>query len=203
MDTETAKESKHSQCQDEHLSARDKNKRRKPKKNLWALKITIITLIIAAAFRYIADVATENSGILTASLIIFFFIFVGIITDGIAVAVTSCDSAPLSAMASKRVPGSKAALNLVKNADKVSNICADVVGDICGIISGACSAVVVAKILLSTTSVHEDVLTIVLSSLIAALTVGGKALVKSIAMKYSKEFVMATARFISIFKREK
>ena len=192
-----------SDTQEQHFHGQDKPKKRKVKKDLWALKITIVTLIIAALFRYLADVATAGSGIFVASLIILVFIVIGIITDGIAVAVTSCDSAPLSAMASKRVPGSKAALNLVKNADKVSNICADVVGDICGIISGACSAVVVAKILMSAPTVDEVLLTIGLSSLIAALTVGGKAFVKSFAIKYSKEFVMVTAKIVSIFKKEK
>lgn len=199
METESSKG--HQESSEQRAS--DKAKKRKPRKNFWALKITIITLIIAALFRYLADVATSGSGIFTASLIICLFIIIGIVTDGIAVAVTSCDIAPLSAMASRRVPGSKAALNLVKNADKVSNICSDVVGDICGIISGACSSVVVAKILLSSPGTSELMLTIGLSSVIAALTVGGKAFVKTIAIKYSKEFVMITAKIISVFKKEK
>lgn len=188
---------------DESTHSTEKSKKKRPKKDLWAIKITIITLIIAAVFRLLSDVATAQSNIVIAIFIILLFIIIGIVTDSIAVAVTSCDIAPLSAMASKKVPGSRAAIKLVKNADKVSNICADVVGDICGIISGACSAVVVAKIMLSSPSSSEMVLTIALSSIIAALTVGGKALGKAIAMKYSKEFVMVTAKIISIFSKEK
>ena len=201
LEPESAKS--HTDTNEHHTHGSDKSKKYKTPKNLWALKITIITLVIAALFRYLADVATAGSDIFVAILIILVFIIIGIITDGIAVAVTSCDIAPLSAMASRRVPGSKAALNLVRNADKVANICADVVGDICGIISGACSAVVVAKILMSAPGTSEVILTIGLSSLIAALTVGGKAFVKSFAMKYSKEFVLITAKFVSLFKKEK
>ena len=116
---------------------------------------------------------------------------------------TSCDLAPLLAMASKKVPGSKKAIGLVKNAEKVSNICCDVIGDICGIISGACTVAIVAKLIVDNSTLNYW-MSIVISSLVGAITVGGKSFFKTVAMKNSKEILLLVARVISIFsKKEK
>lgn len=82
-------------------------------------------------------------------LLLAFLILASILFDAIGVAVTSCDVAPIASMASRKVHGAKTALWLVKNSGTVSSICNDVIGDIFGIISGACSAAVVVKITLS------------------------------------------------------
>ena len=63
---------------------------------------------------------------------------------GVAVAASALE--PFVAMASKRVKGSREAISLVKNAEKVSSFASDVVGDICGILSGAVGAALVIKI---------------------------------------------------------
>jgi len=181
---------------------RDK-KSPKNKAKIWALKITVITFFLSGVFSLISELTTSNSNLLIAVFIVLLLIIINILFDGIAVAVTACDSAPLLAMAARKISGSKAALFLVKNAEKVNNICADVVGDICGIVSGACGIAIVSKIVLLGATLSEFWITILISSLVAALTVGGKAFVKSFAIKYSKDFVIATAKFVMLFVKEK
>lgn len=176
----------------------------KNKAKLWVVKITIITFLLSALFSLLSGFATERSNLIVVIFTVLLLIIISILFDGIAVSVTACDPAPLLAMAARKVPGSKAALFLVKNAEKVNSICADVVGDICGIVSGACSVVIVARIIeIAGTNQYEFWITILISSVLAALTVGGKALEKYFAMKYSKEFVLATAKILKLFVKEK
>ncbi len=175
----------------------------KNKAKFWVIKITVITFFLSALFSFVSGFATEKSNLIIVVFTVLLLIIISILFDGIAVSVTACDPAPLLAMAARKVPGSKVALFLVKNAEKVNSICADVVGDICGIVSGACSVAIVTRIILMTNSQFEFWIGIIISSVIAALTVGGKALEKYFAMKYSKEFVMATAKILKLFVKEK
>ena len=107
---------------------------------------------------------------------------------------------PFVSMASRKVYGAKTALWLVKNNEKVSNVCSDVVGDIFGIVSGACAAAITLKVV---TDIAQDwqqkLITISISGVVSALTIGGKAFLKNIAIKNSKEFIMFIARIIAVF----
>lgn len=180
----------------EKLDEGKKNPKPKDKKkNFWAVKITIITFFLAIAISFVSEMTISNTETVVAILLLLFLILLSILCDAIAVATTSCDISPLMAMASRKVPYAKQAIALVKNAEKVSNICADVIGDICGIISGACGAAIVVKIAQG----NDYIISIVMSSIVAALTVGGKAFMKKFAIKNSRDFVMFTARMISVF----
>ena len=81
--------------------------------------------------------AVALSGLLLALLILALFIGLGILFDIIGVAVTAADPRPFHSMAAHKEKGAKEALKLLRNADRVSSVCNDVVGDICGIVSGA------------------------------------------------------------------
>ncbi len=175
---------------------------RKSKKNnqkIWVIKVTLLTFLLTIVFTFLSDLTMSASTLVVAILIVLLLIITNIIFDAIGVAVTSCEIAPILAMSARKVPGSKRALNLVKNADRVSSICGDVIGDICGIVSGASSAVIVAKILMLNLGIAETILTILVSSIVAAITVGGKALGKRLAITHSKEFVLFTAKVLSVF----
>ncbi len=175
---------------------------RKSKKNnqkIWVLKVTILTFLLTAVFMFLSDLTMSTSTLVVAILVVLLLVVINIIFDAIGVAVTSCEIAPILAMSARKVPGSKRALSLVKNADRVSSICGDVIGDICGIVSGASSAVIVVKILMLNLGIGETLLTILVSSIVAAITVGGKALGKRLAITHSKEFVLFTAKLLSVF----
>ncbi len=188
-----------SKCPSEKIG-KERRSRKSKKPNLWPLKITIITFLLSLFFSFISEITTKRSNVVIAGLLLVLLILISIIFDGIGVSVTSCDLAPLNAMAAKKVPHAKVAIKLVKNAEKVNNICADVIGDICGIVSGACGSALVVKIIEMTRSdSHQFIIAILVSAFIAAMTVGGKAFEKAIAIKNSQEFVMFTARIIGIF----
>jgi CBS domain containing-hemolysin-like protein len=129
-----------------------------------------------------SDVLKE-ADIITAFLVILFIILVNIVFDVIGTAVTAADETPFHAMASRKLYAAKQSIRLIRNADKVSNVCNDVVGDICGIISGAAGAYIIFRIIGRQEAVTWTELAI--TGLITALTVGGKALGKSVAIRNS------------------
>ena len=177
-------------------------KHRSAKRNLWPLKVTVITLVLSAFFSFFTEIISTKSNVVVALLICLLLVVISIIFDGIGVSVTNCDVKPLTAMAARKVPGSRRAIRLVQNSEKVSSICCDVIGDICGVISGACSAAIVIKIVMVAGDTYQLLFSIIASAIIAALTVGGKAFEKTIAIKRSKEMVMLTARIMGIFSKE-
>jgi CBS domain containing-hemolysin-like protein len=125
---------------------------------------------------------------------------IGIVFDIIAIAVTSCDTAPFISMASKKIKKAKSAIKLLQNADIVSNICGDVVGDICGIVSGAAGAAISVKLAIDEQG--SFIWAIVISSIIAAITVAGKAMGKTVAIKRNKEIVSMVSYVFMFFMRE-
>lgn len=140
---------------------------------------------------------SNSNNIIFPLFIILFIILIGVIFDIIGIAVAAASEVPFISMASKRIRGARQALQLIRNADLVSNFCNDVVGDICGIISGAAGSMLILRI--GTNGLKLDALNILISSLIAALTVGGKAFGKSIAMNKSQEIIWKVGYFLSLF----
>ena len=187
----------------EETSSKPHPKHKGTKRNLWPLKVTIITLVLSAFFSFFTEIVSSKSNLVIAFLICILLILISIVFDGIGIAATNCDIKPLTAMAARKVPGSKRAIRLVQNSEKVSSICCDVIGDICGVISGACSAAIVLRIIAYAGSdSHRLLISIIASALIAALTVGGKAVGKIIAIRNSKELIMLTARLLGVFGKE-
>lgn len=168
---------------------------------LWTIKITVVTLILGLFFSFISELTSSYAHVSITILLLILLIAISIIFDAIGIAATSCDLAPLLAMASRKVPGSKKAISLVKNAEKVSNICCDVIGDICGIISGACTVAIIAKLVIDSTTLNYW-LSIALSSVVGAVTVGGKSFFKTVAMKNSKEILLFVSRVLSVFSKK-
>lgn len=178
-----------------------KEKRGLSKGAIWTIKITIITLCLAFVVSFITEITSSRSNIIISVLLLCLLILISIIFDAIGVAATSCDLAPLLAMAAKKVNGAKVAVKLVKNAEKVANICADVVGDMSGIISGTCAAAIVLKLAIENSSTLF--INIAMTSVVAAITVGGKAFFKSIAMKKSKEMMLFAGKVIGLIYKPK
>ena len=76
------------------------------------------------------------------------------------------------------------------------------IGDICGIVSGAAGTAIVVKIISSNPSASEIIITTAVSALTAALTVAGKMLGKSYALKNNIKIVETIGVIISFFKRD-
>lgn len=169
----------------------------------WPLKIFIMAVALSLSFSIISEYVMGSAGMIIAVLIIIIFVAISIITDMIGVAVTACTKEPFMAMCSKKVRGAKEGLMLVRNADKVASLCADVVGDVCGILSGAAGASIVAKI---TIDFQDANLTVLVASLITALIAGvtifGKALGKRTAMDNCNSIILRVGKFLSLFTKQ-
>ena len=120
----------------------------------------------------------------------------GIIFDIIGMAVATADEKPFHSMAARKVPGAQESIKLLRNAERVSSICNDVVGDICGVVSGSASATIAAQILTNFEFTWPQIISLLMSALAAGLTVGGKAIGKSFAVNSCTEIVHGVGRVI-------
>ncbi len=184
---------------------RSSDLQKKTKKNShsavrWVVVIFFSTILISASFSTLSATLLEDSGMLAAMAILLAIILIGIVFDVIGVAVTAAEERPLHSMAAKKVPGAREAITLIKNADRVSSICNDVVGDICGVISGSASAVIAVRLLESFTLSWSSILNVVMSAMVAGLTVGGKAIGKGLAMRYSVTIVHFVGRLMAVVR---
>ena len=180
------------------------NKKRQIEKSnyKWVIQTTLMAFIISLIFSFISEITIPNVNIYIGIVLVIPFILIGIIFDIIGIAVASADVKPFHSMNAKKVKGSDIAVELIKNAAKVSSFCNDVVGDICGIISGSASAII-SVIISTTTHINIFVVTLVTTSLIAALTIGGKALGKTFAINKSNIIIYESSKFISYFYKLK
>lgn len=154
---------------------------------IWILTVTVVSFIISVILTVASSDVLKVADIFTAFLVILLIILINIVFDIIGTAVTAADETPFHAMASRKLYGAKQSIRLIRNADKVSNVCNDVVGDICGIISGAAGAYIIFRIIGSREAITWTELAI--TGLITALTVGGKALGKTIAIRNSNYII--------------
>lgn len=176
-----------------------KNERKKTRK--WVTQIFLVTIFISAAITFLSDEIMANSSIFVAFLILLVIVLVGIVFDIIGVAVTSADEKPFHSMAARKVPGAHEAIKLLRNAERVSSICNDVVGDICGVVSGSASATIAAEVLRNFEFSWPRVVTLAMSALVAALTVGGKAIGKTFAINSSTTIIHGVGRIMHVLHK--
>lgn len=165
----------------------------------WVVTIFIVTIFISATISLISEEIMAVSGMVVAFVILLAIVLVGILFDIIGVAVTSADERPFHSMASRKVVGAKEAIQLLRSAEKVSSICNDVVGDICGVVSGSASATIAAQILNNFEFTWPRVVSLVMSALVAGLTVGGKAVGKTFAINSSTAIVHGVGKVLYFF----
>ena len=180
---------------DPEASKRERNKQIK-----WVATIFFVTILISGAISFLSDILMENSSMGIAFLILLAIIFIGIVFDIVGMAVATADEKPFHAMAARKVPGARAAISLLRNAERVSSICNDVVGDICGVVSGSASATIAAQILKNFDFSWPQIVTLLMSALCAGLTVGGKAIGKSIAVNSCTAIVHTVGKIIFRFQ---
>ena len=166
----------------------------------WVVTIFFVTILISGTISVLSDEIMSGSGMAVAFLILFCIILIGIIFDIIGVAVTSADEKPFHSMAARKVPGAQESIRLLRNAERVSSICNDVIGDICGVVSGSASATIAAQILNSFEFTWPRIVSLVMSALVAGLTVGGKAIGKTFAIESCTAIVHTAGKFIFTVK---
>lgn len=172
-----------------------KDKSKKTSHNKWVIGIAITTFLLSLLFSYISNTAISELNIILGTIVLLIVILLGVIFDLIGVAVTVANEEDFHAQASKKIKGAKTSIKLIRNSAKVSNFCADVIGDICGVLSGAISAMIALK--LTENFGMSSNIQFIFSAIVASFTVGGKAVTKEIAKKYSTKIVTIVSKFIS------
>lgn len=165
----------------------------------WVVAISIWTFFLAVLFGFVAQYFLNELQSLAASFtILLIVVALGVVFDLVGTAAAAAKVAPLNAKAARRVEGAKRGVYLVKNAEKVSNFCNDVAGDISGVVSGTLAALIVIKLVVTVSfDQAEFYLGILLTALVAAITVGGKAWGKIVAINYSTEVMLMVGSLIT------
>ena len=169
----------------------------------WVVTIFLVTIVISGTISFISDEVMSKSSIFSAFLILLMIIFIGIIFDIVGMAVATADEKPFHSMAARKVYGAQASIRLLRNAERVSSICNDVVGDICGVVSGSASATIAVQMLNNLKTDNETWIPLGMSALVAGLTVGGKAIGKTFAVHSCTKIVHGVGKILWAFRSRK
>lgn len=171
----------------------------------WSIFIAVLTFILASVFSVVSTAMLEGVSWAAGMAIVFIIVLIGIVFDMMGLASASAKETPFHAMAAEKVGGAKHAIFILRNADRFSNFCNDVIGDICGIISGTASALVVVKLVGSAAQGEQllmtAIVTVVFSGVVSALTVGGKAVGKTFSIHYSTQIVLYIGKVFYMLER--
>lgn len=165
----------------------------------WIISTISITFILALVLGGVSNTIAEKMNIILAMLILLIIVIIGIAFDMIGMAIATCDEAPFHAKAAKKQSGAKESIRILKNREKNTNICNDLMGDMCGIISGSISALVAVR-LTNVFNIDITVISLLLGAFIAAVTVGGKAIGKTFAVKKAENIINMVGKLMYIIK---
>lgn len=183
-----------------HVKFRTQNKKKINYK--WIALITIITFFVALILGYVSMIYMEVLSLVGAVIVLLVIVFLGVFFDLLGIAVTAAKDVSFHSMAASKVKGAKESIAVIRNAGAVANLFNDVIGDIAGIISGSASAAIVIK-MNEQISVSSVIISVILTGIIAAITVGGKAVGKEIALKHSNFIVYRIGLIIHVFNFKK
>lgn len=167
----------------------------------WIITVTLLAFFISLIFSLFSEGVIPNANSVVAIIVILLFIGIGILFDMIGIAITVADIKTFNSMASKQVKGAKLAIKLIKNSEKASSFCNDVIGDICGIISGS-AGVALANIIATNFNFNLLIVSLLITATIAALTIGGKAMGKATAINKSTLILFRFSQVIANFYRK-
>lgn len=180
---------------DKKITKKKKEKEKKGRR--WVITVIVITFVISALLQMIQSGLMSRVNLAMAFVILIVFVLIGILFDIIGVAVTSASEIPFHSLSSQKIRGAKESVRLIRSADRVGSFCNDVIGDIVGIISGSATTAIVAMIISSGVNLSNLLVTIFMTAIVAALTIGGKAAGKRVAIEKSNEIVFFVGKTIS------
>lgn len=163
------------------------------KKNSFIVTICIMTFILSILFSTISNVIAASFNDIVLFIIMVLVILVGIMFDAIGTAGITANEATFHSMSSRKVKGAKETISLLKQGSKISSICNDVVGDVCGIVSGGLGAVLAISIS-TKTGYNNTVIAVIISAFISSFTVGGKAIMKAVAIKKADNIIFGVGK---------
>lgn len=165
----------------------------------WPIKVLILTFCFSIAFSLFSQLISSKVGIILSVVIIFAFLAIGVIFDIVGVATTVCNKEVFQSLSQKGDRIAKVAYGFVKNSEKVSSFCCDIIGDICGVLSGSAGAALIVKVHFNLSSSGMLLISTITSAVIASLTVFFKALGKTLAINRSHSIVYKMCKILSFF----
>ena len=173
---------------------------KKESKFKWIITVLLLSFTLSILMSLGSNMIIPKINLYVGIIIILVFILISIFFDMVGVAITAAEERPFHSMASKKVKGSSHSVRLLKNSDKLASICNDVIGDVCGVVSGS-AGVLVANTLADILDKDVSLVVLITTAVIASLTITGKALGKSIAIKNSEKITFRVGKVVSIFKK--
>jgi len=168
----------------------------------WLLQVGLAALFISMAFALVSEVALPNFGLISGILIIVLFIVIGFISDIIGVAIMVADIERFHSLAAKKIRGAKLGIKMIKNKEKVASFSSDVVGDVSGIVSGV-AGLIVAEYIITVTGWSALHVIVIVTAIIATITITGKAICKPYATNLSNHIIYELAKILSYFYKAK
>ncbi|MCL6637579.1 MAG: hypothetical protein K6T26_06505 [Alicyclobacillus sp.] len=159
------------------------------------VSVAALTLPLGGVFDTATIFLDEVAWYVGAAMVVL-IVLVGALFDMLGVAAAAARETPFHAMASKKVFGARRAIVIVRNAEKVSSICSDVVGDIAGVLSGAGALAVSVQInnAVHAEGWHRELMTICVTAFVTSLTVGAKAIGKTLAIQSPTPIVLYASK---------
>ena len=177
-----------------------KNKGNNKSEFNWIVLTTLLAFIVSALLAIVSELLIPEVSVLVNVIIIILFIAINIISDTIGVAIQSAEIKVFNSMSAKKLKGAKTAINLIKNKEKVSSFCSDVIGDICGVLSGT-SGLTIAYRLSVLFNANIVISVALITSIITAFTIAGKALGKMYAAEKNNELIYKVVKVLGIFSK--
>ncbi len=165
----------------------------------WAFKILVLSVSLSIVFSLASQSLFPSIPTFFSVFIILFFILLSTVFDMLGIAVASINTEKLEKYKDEK--GYETAKRLYKNTEKVSSFCGDVVGDICGILSGAGGVSLVVNMNIKDATLYY-IVTCLVSSLIAGLTIFSKAIMKGYAIKNAEQLSVKVGRIIEFSPKE-
>ena len=159
----------------------------------WAFKVFVLSISLSIIFSLFSQSLLPSLSPFFSIFVIVFFVFVSVIFDMVAVAFTSINKEQLEKY--KNENGYVMAVKLCERADKVASFGGDVVGDICGILSGAGGVSLVVNMNIQDANLNLLV-TCLVSSLIAGITIFCKAIMKTYALQNCEQIAIVTGAYL-------
>jgi len=172
------------------------------KDKIWIIQIVLMSFALSLSLSFFSETVIPNVPLLISLIVLILFVLLGIIFDMVGISVTVADTKVFNSMAAKKIKGTKTALLLIKNKSKVSSFCNDVVGDICGILSGG-AGITIALNIANKYDFNLLVINLLITSIVAAVTIGGKAIGKTRAINKANEILFRFSQIIEFIRFKK
>lgn len=167
--------------------------------NNWTIIVLVLSFVLSVAFGIVTSTIMKSLALAWTFVVLLIIILLNILFDLIGTAVMNAEEPPFHSLSSRKVRGASESIIIVRRAPQITSVCCDVIGDIAGIISGSATAVIVAE-LVAVFNWNGIIPSLVLTGIVSALTIGGKAFFKGIAMLNANSIVFAIGKLAALFK---